>query len=213
MVPKDLGLEFEDESEEQERLKREEDAKRKREANLHSNVDLEFEVPGMEAGSPAKGTAAPGAQKPDTKQAAAPAHARPAPAQQQQAQRPQQPQQAQAQRPAPSNVTAMPQREHSTSPSLIEAASNMDFNSGRMYSEVEMKALIRAAVAECKLEMIAEIASETKELEIKVTRVLGALGAKAPPLKKDLMQVQKLVQDHTKLSLKLVTSEDKKKAA
>ncbi len=207
MVPKDLGLEFEDESEEQERLRREEEAKRKRET-LHSNVDLEFDVPGMEAGAqPAAGTPTPKA-------------ARPAGAQPQQAQKPaqpaqpgQKPAQSQAQ-PAANNVTPMPSRQQSAhSSSIGDSVGPLDMNSGRTYSETEVKALIRAAIAESKLEMIAEIASETRELEIKVSRVLGALGAKAPPLKKDLMQVQKLVQDHTKLSLKLITSEDKKKAA
>lgn len=201
MVPKDLGLEFEDESEEQERLKREEESKKKRES-LHSNVDLEFEVPGMEAGgAPAAGTTAPKA-------------ARHAGSQQrsQSQQRPVQPQARSAT--GQNNVTPMSARQASAGgPSVVEAMGDIDIGSGRSYSETEVKALIRAAVAECKLEMIAEIASETKELEIKVTRVLGVLGAKAPPLKKELMQVQKLVQDHTKLSLKLITPEDKKKAA
>lgn len=200
MVPKDLGLEFEDESEEQERLKREEESKKKRES-LHSNVDLEFEVPGMEAGgAPAAGTTAPKAARPAGSQ--------------QRSQPQQKPAQQARSATGQSNVTPMPARQASAGgPSVVEAMGDIDIGSGRSYSETEVKALIRAAVAECKLEMIAEIASETKELEIKVTRVLGALGAKAPPLKKELMQVQKLVQDHTKLSLKLITREDKKKAA
>lgn len=220
MVPKDLGLEFEDESEEQERLKREEEAKRKRDANLQSNVDLEFEVPGMEAGSPARGTPAPNGagQRP---QAARPAQGQPGarPQGQNPAARPQGQGQAQAQqqqqRPAENNVAQMPGRSAAPAQggSIANSLGEFEMNSGRAYSETEVKALIRAAIAECKLEMIAEIASETKELEIKVSRILGALGAKAPPLKKDLMQVQKLVSDHTQLSLKLITPADKKKAA
>src|SRR5690606_21513199 len=85
--------------------------------------------------------------------------------------------------------------------------------SDRMYSATELHALIRAAVAESKLEMISELTSETKELEIKVSRLLTALAAKAPPLKKEFMQIQKLLQDHTKAPLKIAQSDDKKKAA
>ena len=207
MVPKDLDIEFEDESEEQERLKREADAKKRKET-LHTNADLEFSVPGMDAGSPAAGTASPAQAAPQKPQGTNP-QARPGQAQPQGGARPA----------AAQNVTQMPVRKAAPNsdgqPQAQAPASNgIDYaSSSRSYSETEVHALIRAAVAECKLEMIAEIAGETKELEIKVTRMLGALGAKAPPLKKEFLQIQKMVQDHTKLSLKLVASSDKKKAA
>ena len=198
MAPKDLDLEFEDESEEQDRKKRELDEKKRKET-LHHNADLEFSVPGMEGEASPEGTAVP-APRPSTPAKSANPHATAPVVSLEEKKRAQQ---AAAAQPAPSAQAQTTQTSHHQHHS----------QSQHTYSETEMRALIRAAVAECKLEMIAELTSETKELEIKVSRLLNALAAKAPPLKKEFLQIQKMLQDHTKLPLKLVQSEDKKKAA
>lgn len=205
MAPKDLDLEFEDESEEQDRKKRELDEKKRKET-LHHNADLEFSVPGMEGEVSSEGTAAP-ASRPAASAKPVNAHANAPVVSLEEKKRAQQ---AAAQPPAKAIPKPMPMPS-SQAPQSDQHHHSQPQHGG--YSETEMRALIRAAVAECKLEMIAELTSETKELEIKVSRLLNALAAKAPPLKKEFLQIQKMLQDHTKLPLKLVQTEDKKKAA
>lgn len=203
MGPKDLDLEFEDESEEQERKRREAEEKKKRDS-LHHNPDVEFSVPGMEGEASPKGTPA----------------STPSPAQQAHKTQVKQPasvvsieekKKAAAQSTTQSIATHAPTAQAPQARAAAHAP--MEYSSDRMYSATELHALIRAAVAESKLEMISELTSETKELEIKVSRLLTALAAKAPPLKKEFMQIQKLLQDHTKAPLKIAQSDDKKKAA
>lgn len=69
-------------------------------------------------------------------------------------------------------------------------------DSGRNYSSVEVEALIRAAVAESRLEYITDMAAEIKLLEHKANKILTMIFTKVPALKNEVMQVQKLLSDH-----------------
>ena len=61
----------------------------------------------------------------------------------------------------------------------------------------------RAAIAEAQLESIVIVSQETKLLEQKLTKLLAQILSRNPNAKKELLQIQKLLNEHTKLGLKI----------
>jgi len=210
MAVKDLNIEFEDEDD----IKAAQAAKKKSE--VVQDVDLDFDVltdpnvPEADAKKAAdlvKKTAAPAA-KPSApapaagKPAAAPVAAKPAP---QQA-----PVQKSASAPAMAEVTPIEQRR----PAPVQEPVQQNYSpapqvgahyqlgdelkkvmNGNQILAIELEARIQIEVAERLAIVKAEHAQEAKMLEYNVNKMLKQIMAKAPALKKEVIQIQKTVQD------------------
>jgi hypothetical protein len=196
MGAKHLNLEFEDDDED---LSSEEEAKQKREEEERRARELAQEIEFV-ATDPNITITNKGISRPE-KPAAAPVV-------------------KQAAKPAPSaNVTPIRQQApvEATKPSVVatpapvaapapavqapiqKVVATETLDTSRTYSAVEVEALIRAAVAESKLEYITDMAIETKLLEQKVNKILTMIFTKVPALKKEVMQVQKYLADHNQV--------------
>lgn len=209
MAVKDLNIEFEDEDD----IKA---AQAKKKSEVVQDVDLDFDVltdPNVPEGDVKK--AADQALKAATEnkaKAAAPAAAKPAapvakPAAQAAAPAPkpaatapapamaevtpiEQRRAAPVQEPAPQNYSAPQVGAHYQLGDELKKVMN-----GNQILAIELEARIQIEVAERLAMVKAEQAQENKMLEYNVNKVLKQIMAKAPALKKEVIQIQKTVQD------------------
>jgi len=205
MAVKDLNIEFEDEDD----IKA---AQAKKKSEVVQDVDLDFDVltdpnvpeadakkaadllkkpaapaakpsaPAPAAGKPAATPVAvkPAAQAPVQKPA--PAMAEVTPIEQRRA--------APVQEPAPQNYSAPQVGAHYQLGDELKKVMN-----GNQILAIELEARIQIEVAERLAMVKAEHAQEAKMLEYNVNKMLKQIMAKAPALKKEVIQIQKTVQD------------------
>ncbi|GAB4016911.1 MAG: hypothetical protein Fur0010_17170 [Bdellovibrio sp.] len=192
MAVKDLNIEFEDEDD----IKKAEE-ERKKKASVVQDVELDFDVltdPNVPEGDVKKALEQTKTQPmakglPTTKpQVATKPQAAPAP---QAEVKPIRPQPAAAPAPAPV-ASAQPQVVSANYQLGDELKKIMN---GNQILQIELEARIKIEVAERMAILKAEQAQENKMLERDVTRILKQIVAKAPALKKEVMQLQKIVQD------------------
>lgn len=204
MPLEDLDLEFEDE----------EDLKRKRDKEtVHQDVDLEFGVsptvaakataptsaPKVAAAAPDKTTVIPSPGKPALSR---PAPTSPAVNPSAQVRRLDEARAAAAKKPQAANPNA-------TNPGrpmpMVQGANALDLDlppeeAGltQLYEEVErtkFEAKVQVAVAEFKTEILSDLLSDVKVLDLQVHQLLVRINQKHPDLKPEVMALKKLLAD------------------
>lgn len=215
MPLEDLDLEFEDE----------EDLKRKRDKELvQQNVELEFgaaapvakATPGTPASKPVaaidksgtivptmgKATATPTANSPKPTPAASPAASSAPTAQVKRLDEARQALKKPASAP-PSSAVASPSTARSAPIVQGSSALNIDLppdedGLSSLYAELEstkFEARVQVAVAEFKTEILSELLSDVKVLDMQVHQLLVRISQKHPDLKPEVMALKKLLAD------------------
>ncbi|MCP4911747.1 MAG: hypothetical protein GY909_01410 [Oligoflexia bacterium] len=203
-----LDIEFEDDDE----IKAREEAERKKN-ELVEDVEIDFGA-SPESQESSESSEPKAQEKPKVKVKPEAKAAEPTPTQSAQpTPAPAQPSQSPAPQPSVSQPTPQPVAAQAQ-PTQVEQVSPGQIMVGPDYKlgdelkkammtnqilAIEMEARVQVEATKMSTDIIAKHAADAKLLEHKVNKLISAVAAKAPALKKELLQIKKLVGEHARI--------------